>query len=98
MAVEANKHVHSTKTYYLVFFALIVFTATTTAIAFFDLGALNGPVALAIATIKALLVILFFMHVKDSSRLTWITVTGAIFWLLILLLLTMTDFVTRAWH
>jgi len=98
MTVEAKKHVHTTRTYYLVFATLIAFTLATTGISFIDLGMFNGPVALAIGTFKALLVILFFMHVKDSSRLTWITVTCAIFWLMIMLLLTMTDFVTRPWH
>ena len=66
-------------------------------IAFFDLGPLNTVVALAIAVIKATLVVLFFMHVKYSTRLTWAVVLGSIFWLGIMLVLTMSDYLTRVW-
>ena len=64
-------------------------------IAFLDLGALNTVVALAIAVFKATLVVLFFMHVKYSTRLTWAVVLGSVFWLGILLALTMGDYLTR---
>jgi cytochrome c oxidase subunit 4 len=67
-------------------------------IAFLDLGAMNTVAALAIATFKAVLVILFFMHVKYSTRLTWAVVLGGIFWLGILLTLTMSDYLTRGWR
>jgi cytochrome c oxidase subunit 4 len=66
--------------------------ATVVAVA----GALNVIVALTIATFKAALVILFFMHVKYSSRLTWAVVVGSVFWLGILLVLTFSDYLTRA--
>jgi cytochrome c oxidase subunit 4 len=59
---------------------------------------MNTVAALAIATFKATIVILFFMHVKYSTRLTWAVVLGSIFWLGILLTLTMTDYLTRAWR
>ena len=76
----------------------MIFTGVTVFAAKQDLGRFNAAVALIIATIKAVLVVLFFMHVKDSSRLTKITVTAAIFWLGLLLGLTMTDYITRPWY
>lgn len=88
---------HHRKVYYMIFVALLVGTAITIPAAFQDLGMLNAPIALFIATIKAILVVLFFMHVKESSRLTKITVLSGLFWLGILFVLTMTDFLTRAW-
>ena len=66
--------------------------ATVVAVA----GALNVIVALTIATFKAVLVILFFMHVKYGTRLTWAVVVGSVFWLGILLVLTFSDYLTRA--
>jgi cytochrome c oxidase subunit 4 len=93
-----HAHVGSLVTYALIFLALIVFTGLTVFAAFQDLGMFNAPVALIIATIKAILVVLFFMHVKESSRLTKITVTAGIFWLGLLLGLTMTDYITRRWY
>ena len=64
-------------------------------IAFIDLGPLNTVVALTIAVFKATLVVLFFMHVKYSTRLTWVVVVGSVFWLGILLALTIGDYLTR---
>lgn len=84
--------------YFLVFGVLMLGTALTVFAAFQDLGMFNAPIALIIATIKAICVILIFMHVKDSSRLTKITVLAAAFWLGILLVLTMSDFLSRNWH
>lgn len=90
-------HIGSLKVYFGVFLVLMFGTAVTIYAAFQDLGMLNAPIALIIATIKAVFVVLFFMHVKDSDRLTKITVTAAVFWLGILLFLTMTDFLSRTW-
>ena len=67
-------------------------------VAFIDLGPFNTVVALAIACTKATLVVLFFMHVKYSTRLTWAVVAGSVFWLGILLALTLSDYLTRAWR
>ena len=67
-------------------------------IAFLDLGVLNTVAALAIATFKATIVVLFFMHVKYSTRLTWAVVLGSVFWLGILLALTLSDYLTRVWR
>jgi len=91
-------HVVSIKLYAAIFAALLLLTLSTTGMAFVDLGGdLNALVAVAIAIVKALLVILFFMHVRYSSRLTWVFVGAGFFWLLILLTLTMTDPLTRGW-
>jgi cytochrome c oxidase subunit 4 len=83
--------------YYLVFLALIVGTILTVAAAKVDLGPLNNVVMLAIACTKATLVILFFMHVRWSTRLTWIVAMSGFFWLLILFGLGMSDYMTRGW-
>jgi cytochrome c oxidase subunit 4 len=91
------QHVVPRKIYFAVFAALIVLTATTTAVSFIDLGPWNTVVALGIAFLKATLVVLFFMHVKYSPRLTQITIAGGLFWLAILLALTLSDFMTRGW-
>ena len=73
-------------------------TYLTVQIAFFDLGRLNAIAALAIAAFKATIVILFFMHVKYSTRLTWAVVLGSIFWFGILVALTLGDYLTRSWR
>ena len=83
--------------YYMVFLALIVGTFLTVAVAKFDLGPLNNVVMLAIAITKALLVILYFMHVRWGTRLTWVVAGSGFFWLLILFGITMTDYMTRGW-
>jgi cytochrome c oxidase subunit IV len=88
-------HVSPKTTYYAIFGALMVLTAITVTIAFINLGPLNFPVALGIAILKATLVILFFMHAKYSSKLTKLFVGTAFFFLLILLTLTMTDYLSR---
>jgi cytochrome c oxidase subunit IV len=90
-------HVAPKSMYYGVFLALLVGTALTVAVAFVDLGALNNVLMLGIAMTKALLVILFFMHVRWSTRLTWVVVASGFFWLLILFGLTMMDYLTRGW-
>jgi cytochrome c oxidase subunit 4 len=99
---DSIHHVGSLSTYFMVFLALLAGTGITVWAAFQDIEvagiSINAPIALTIATIKATLVVLYFMHVKDSSRLTKITVISGVFWLGILLTLTMTDFLTRAWH
>jgi cytochrome c oxidase subunit 4 len=83
--------------YYAVFAALIVGTALTVGVAFIDLGAMNNVLMLGIAMTKALLVVLFFMHVRWSTRLTWVVAASGFFWLLILFGLTMQDYLTRGW-
>jgi cytochrome c oxidase subunit IV len=89
-------HILPKRVYYTIFVVLMVATYATVQIAFLDLGAFNAVVALTIAVFKAVLVVLFFMHVRYSTRLTWVVVIGAVFWLVILLALTSGDYLTRA--
>jgi cytochrome c oxidase subunit IV len=93
-----TSHVVPKRIYYIIFGILMLCTYLTVQIAFLDLGPLNIVAALAIAVFKATLVVLFFMHVKYSTRLTWAVVAGSIFWLGILLVLTMSDYLTRVWR
>ena len=90
-------HVSPVRTYVLIFLALMVGTALTVWAAFQDLGPFNNVVMLTIAVVKATLVVMYFMHVRYSSRLTTMTVLSGIFFLLILFGLTMADYATRAW-
>jgi cytochrome c oxidase subunit IV len=91
-------HVVPKKIYYTIFGLLMFCTYLTIQIAYMDLGPLNTIGALAIATFKATIVVLFFMHVKYSTRLTWAVVLGSLFWLGILIALTMADYLTRVWR
>jgi cytochrome c oxidase subunit 4 len=90
-------HIVGPKTYLLILLALLVLTATTTGVAFIDLGILNPIVALAIACIKAVLVVLFFMHIRYSSKLMMLTVLSGFFTFLVLITMTLTDYMSRAW-
>ena len=92
-----STHIVPVRTYYLIFLTLMVCTAITVAVAFVDLGRLNAVVAMAIAVLKATLVVLFFMHVKYSTKLTWAVVIGSVFWLGILIVMTAGDYLTRRW-
>ena len=97
---SANEHTHIVplKVYYAVFATLMVLTGVTVAVAYLDLGPLNIVAALAIACFKATIVALYFMHVKYSTRLTWAVVVGSVFWLGILMTLTLGDYLTRSWR
>ena len=90
-------HVASVKSYVGIFLTLMVLTIITVLVAYVNLGQFNKVVALGIASIKATLVILYFMHVKYSSQLTKLVVISGFFFLAILLGLTMTDYGSRAW-
>jgi len=92
-----HAHVVSRRTYFAIFAILLVCTYLTWQVAYFDLGPLNTVVALGIAVFKAVLVVLFFMHVRQGTRLTWVVVLSGVFWLGILLLVTMSDYLTRGW-
>lgn len=83
--------------YVAVFLVLIAMTLATVTVAFVDLGPLNTLVALTIAIAKATLVVLYFMHVRWSARLTWVFVGAGVAWLLILFSLTMSDYLSRGW-
>lgn len=90
-----SAHVVPMKVYLAIFFALIAGTALTVAVAFQDLGPVNTVVALTIAGVKAMLVVLWFMHLKYSSRLTWVFAAAGLAWLVLMIGLTMADFETR---
>lgn len=90
-------HIVPVRTYVAIFLALIVLTWVTTAIAFVDLGPFNVYVALTIAVIKATLVVLFFMHVKYSERVTKIYVAAGFFWLVIMIGMVLIDYISRTW-
>jgi cytochrome c oxidase subunit 4 len=98
MAAHTGKHeahIVPKRIYFAVFAALIVLTWVTTYVATLDLGRWNIFVALAIAICKASLVVLFFMHVWFSTRMTKMIVVASIFWLILLLFITMADIWTR---
>ncbi len=88
-------HTIPTRVYYTIFFTLMVLTGLTVWVAFQDLGAWNDVVALSIATLKATLVILYFMHVRYSSKLTHAFIVAGFLFLVILLAITMSDYLTR---
>ncbi len=95
-----SEHIVSKKVYFVIFLALMVGTALTVAAAFLDLDKIfhgaNTVVALTIAVIKGTLVVLYFMHVRYGTRLTWVIVVAGFFWLIILFAFTMSDYMTRS--
>jgi cytochrome c oxidase subunit IV len=97
----SEHHIVSPKIYIAIFFALMVCTLLTVYAATVDLNryfsGLNIIVALAIATFKASLVVLFFMHGKYSPKRTQLVIICSVFWLAIMLFMTMSDYVTRLW-
>ncbi len=92
------EHIVSGKIYFTVWAVLMCLTVTTAAVSYLDLGAFSIVVALIIATLKGSLVVLFFMHAKYINvKATLLVILAGFFWLIILLLMTMTDYITRAW-
>ncbi|HYN15588.1 MAG TPA: cytochrome C oxidase subunit IV family protein [Terriglobales bacterium] len=91
------EHVVPKKIYYAVWATLMAMTLVTTLVAFVDLGRFNTVVALAIATFKASLVVLFFMGAKYTPRLTRVVIICGIFFLALLLAFSMVDYLTRLW-
>jgi len=94
---HSDHHIVSPAQYTLVFGTLLVGTAITVGAAYVELGVFNPIVALAIASFKAVIVILFFMHVKYQSRLVKMTVGAGFFTFLVLITMTLTDYMSRAW-
>jgi cytochrome c oxidase subunit 4 len=86
----------TTRAYYVVFAALILLLVATVGVAQVDLGRLNFAVAVTIASLKAALILLIFMHVRYSTPLTWLVAASGFFWLLILFGLTFNDYWTRS--
>jgi len=93
-----SEHIVSVRVYITIFLALLVGTALTVVAAFFDFPwRFNTIVALTIATAKATLVVLYFMHVRYSTRLIWVIVASALFWMALLFAFTLSDYYTRDW-
>ena len=96
-----SEHIVSPKLYFFIFATLMILTATTVYAAEVDLNqyyaGLNVIVALVIATCKATLVILFFMHAYYSSKRTQLIIISGVFWLAIMLSLTLGDYASRSW-
>ena len=93
-----SEHIVYPRVYITIFLVLMAGTGLTVIAAFRDFpGPLNAVVALTIAVIKATFVVLYFMHVRYSSRLTWVIVGSGLFWLGIMFALTLSDYLTRSW-
>jgi cytochrome c oxidase subunit 4 len=90
-----SESITPTRTYYRVFAALIALTLLTVSVSFVELGAWHTTVGVLIGVLKATLVGLFFMHLLHSSRASWLAVLAGLFWLLILMALTLSDYLTR---
>src|SRR5687767_3510499 len=95
--VHDQHHVVAKKIYYVIFAMLMVLSAVPVGVAYIDLGAMNTGGGRAIACFKALSVVLFFMHVKYSTRLSKLTVIAGLYWMGILFVLTFSDYLSRAW-
>ena len=93
-----SEHIVSIKVYIVIALALVVGTAVTVIAGKMDFpGPMNVIIALTIACVKATLVVLYFMHVRYSSKLIWLIFASALFWMAILFALTLSDYWTRCW-
>ena len=93
-----SEHIVYPRVYITIFLVLLMGTGLTVLAAFRDFpGPLNAVVALTIAVVKATFVVLYFMHVRYSSRLVWLVIAAALFWLAIMFALTISDYSTRSW-
>jgi len=90
-------HIISVRTYVLIFIALLVLLVLTVGASFLPLGAAHLPIAMTIAVIKAVLIVLFFMHVYYSSKLTWVVSVASFLWLGLLLAFLIADYFSRGW-
>ncbi|RUL89569.1 cytochrome C oxidase subunit IV family protein [Tautonia sociabilis] len=92
-----SQHVFTIKTNLIIFAILMVLLVVTVGVAYLELGVLEIPIALTIAVVKAVLIMLYFMHLRYSSRLTWLFAGSGTLWLLILLAFSLSDFLSRGW-
>ena len=93
-----SEHIVPVRVYVTIFLVLLVGTALTVWAAFMDFpGPLNNIVAMTIAVTKATFVVLYFMHVRYSTRLIWVILASALFWMGILFAFTLSDYWTRDW-
>jgi cytochrome c oxidase subunit 4 len=93
-----SEHIVSRRVYFLIFVTLILLTLVTIDVSFYNWGILNFPLAMTIASIKAMLVILFFMHVKYSTGLTGVFVAAGFIFLAIMLTFSLADLLSRDWQ
>jgi cytochrome c oxidase subunit 4 len=94
---EAEHHIVSPRVYVVVFLILLVFTGLTVGASYVEMGVFNPIAAIGIACIKMVLVILFFMHVKYTTKLTMLTVASGFFMFGVLISMTLADYISRAW-
>jgi cytochrome c oxidase subunit 4 len=94
---HAEHHIVGPGVYAIIYITLLVFTAITVAAAYAPMGVFNPIVALAIASTKGVIVILWFMHVKYQSHLIKMTVGAGFFTFLVLIMMTLCDYISRAW-
>ena len=92
---QHSEHIVPPRVYLTIILTLMALTAATVSVAYIDLGRFNIVAALGIATIKATLVVLFFMHAKYSPKRTKLVIFAGIFWLIILLFMTLSDYASR---
>jgi cytochrome c oxidase subunit 4 len=90
-----SHHIVPIKVYFAVFISLMVLLVATIVAAYFNLGIFNDVVMLSIALAKAVLIVLYFMHIRYSSRLTWVFATAGFLFLVILVGGTLHDYITR---
>ncbi len=93
----STQHVVPFRIYAVIFATLLLLTLVTVDVAFYNVGLMNLPIALAVATTKATLVILYFMHVRYQPPLIAVFAAAGFVWLLLLLTFTLSDFLTRTW-
>ncbi|MGI4828008.1 MAG: cytochrome C oxidase subunit IV family protein [Janthinobacterium lividum] len=94
---HGEHHIVTPMQYVIVFGTLLLFTLLTVVAAYIDMKWLNPVIALGIACFKAVIVILFFMHVKYQSRLIKMTIASGFFVFLVLIVMTMSDYISRSW-
>ncbi len=90
-------HILPVRTYLIIFGVLMVLLFATVGAAFINMGPFNFPVAMAIAAVKAVLIVLYFMHLKFGQKLVWVFASASFVWLGILIAMTMNDYLTRGW-
>jgi cytochrome c oxidase subunit IV len=95
---ENVHHGPSLRIFFVIWIGLLILTAVTVGVSYLELGPFNPIVALVIATCKAMMVILFFMELRHSSKITMVVVIAGLFWLGILLTLSLSDYLTRSWN
>ncbi|HVZ40087.1 MAG TPA: cytochrome C oxidase subunit IV family protein [Candidatus Kapabacteria bacterium] len=97
MSDHSEHHIVPLKVYFLVFSALMILLFVTVGVAMVNLGPFNIYVAMSIAIIKAVLVVLYFMHVRYSTKLTMVVAAAGFLWLVFLLGITILDYTSRSW-